>query len=140
MSRRQQLWNTPNRIKTQTMTIPKSDYLKVFILISLFLISFYTALQKFVFVAPPKLELLRPNFALWCDKYAEGKDKPECENIVRIGYESANIACKGYIEKLSVCMQSQTRGRTKCQTEFSNREGCVNAIVQSAVNKWKPTS
>jgi hypothetical protein len=62
---RQNLWNNSNKTKLQTMSIPKTDYLKVFVLFSLFAVSFYTALQKFVFLAPPKFERLRPNFSLW---------------------------------------------------------------------------
>lgn len=129
------------------MTIPKTDYLKVFVLISLFAICFYSALQKFVFTPPlSRFEGLQPNFSI-CDKYGDVKEKAdknlssECEKVVRLAYGNADMVCEGYIKNWGTCMQqSQSRRQSKCQTEFSNIEGCANAIVKSAVNKWKASS
>ena len=99
----------------------------------------WSALQKFVFVGVPGNQTLVVDFMM-CQKYDISGDKADpallagCKDAVNQGYASAQQMCKGYIQQLSSCTGSK---HSRCQNEHTNVDGCVNAIVKSAIEKWK---
>lgn len=123
-------------------TIPRSDYLKVLLLLSLLSICSYSALQKFFFVDTSSGRALQVDYAV-CQKYDTGGEKADtelfssCKNVVSLAYEEAEQKCKGYIQKLSSCMQVR---HSRCRNEHTNVDGCVNAIVTSKIEKWTTSS
>ena len=96
---------TQNRAPRETMTssIPKTDYLKVMVLFSLFAVCFYSAVQKFFLSGGAPSFSLEPSFTI-CDKYAPGGDKADeklldgCKGVVTMAYGSAQQLCKGFIQ------------------------------------------
>ena len=127
---------------TGMSSIPKSDYIKVLLLLTLLSICSYSALQKFVFVDTSSNRALQVDYTV-CEKYDTGGDKADtellssCKNIVSVAYEEAEQKCKGYIQKLSSCMQNR---KSRCRNEHTNVDGCVNAIVASKIEKWTASS
>lgn len=126
--------------KPLTMSsIPRTDYLKILVLFSLLGICFYSALQKFLFVEGPETRTLKLDFSI-CNKYDSDGDKADpalfagCKEVVIAAYADAQQKCNGYIQQLSSCMQNR---KSRCQNEHTNVEGCVNAILKSAIDKWK---
>lgn len=122
-------------------SIPRTDYLKVILLISLLTLCFYSALQKFVFTSTSNNLALVVDYSM-CQKYDISGDRADpallvgCKNAVNQGYSSAQKMCNGFIKQLSSCMHSK---HPRCQNEHTNVDGCVNAIVKSAIEKWRST-
>jgi hypothetical protein len=119
--------------------IPRTDYLKILVLFSLLGICIYSALQKFLFVEGPEMRTLEVDFSI-CNKYGSDGNKADpallagCKEVVTAAYANAQQMCKGYIHQLSTCMQGR---KPRCQNEHTNVEGCVNAILKSAIDNWK---
>lgn len=118
-----------------------SDVVKMFLLISFFMLSFYSAFTKFSFTgANENLFKLQPNFVL-CDNIrncAKCSNQQAliktCRNEIASTYKDAETKCKGYLKNLNSC---KTARQSQCSIEFSNVEGCVSSVTNEVITKWR---
>ena len=127
-------WNS-RRTRSSTMPqIPKTDYLKVLVLFSLFAICFHSALKKFAYSDTISTFQLNLDYSL-CKEYENDGNKLEsCKKIVVSAYVEAELKCKGFVKQYDVCKEGK---HARCHTELNNIEGCINAIVQPYFERRK---
>jgi hypothetical protein len=129
------------------MSLTKFDFAKLLALLGLIAFSFYSGLQKFVFVAPSFKPLtLSPDYSV-CDNVktcVPCKDKISLELLCRADvaaiFRTASQKCSGYINNYNKCRSAQSHRQSQCKIEYGNIESCVTSVTKNTLQEWSDPS
>lgn len=124
----------------------KYDICRVLLLISIYGLFIYSALNKFYFSEESGTNIIKikPDFSP-CYTQFNLKNKScsnqeciqhvneglnSCKNLMKKGSDEINNKCKGYFEKLKDC---QSQGKRNCQVEKSNANNCAHLISSAYI-------
>jgi hypothetical protein len=136
------------RFRNLKMTSFKIEYLKLFFLSLLIVITTYSALQKFTSLTSyfendninsnsnntPKYKI-NPNYQL-CIQYETQQSIDKCKEIVNNNIGLVNSKCSGYIQQFIKCRDS--RHKECMKSSIDNVEGCANSVWLSLLQKEIP--
>ena len=126
------------------MTYTRADLVKISILFVLLAFLAYNAMSKLVFVERnvPKVQILADyqvcNAVDKCEACMDKINmKESCRQELDDSFRGAEIKCKGFVNNLQKCKDSQAQSHNNCRIEFVNVDACVNSVVGNTVKKWQ---